>query len=74
MDEMKKTAKVGITDLRPGKADADIASFMKAGKTLDRLLAAQGVDVEEVVAAFNTARKRAGASKRPTPTAVGGTK
>jgi hypothetical protein len=47
---------------------------MKAGKTLDRLLVAKGVGVEEVVAAFNTARKSAGASKKPTPTAVGGTK
>ncbi len=33
-----------------GSADADIAALKKASKTLDRLLAAQRVDVEEVVA------------------------
>ncbi|TXT40938.1 MAG: hypothetical protein FD135_748 [Comamonadaceae bacterium] len=41
-----------------GHADADIAALKKASKTLDQLLAAQGVDVEEVVAEFKAARKK----------------
>ncbi|MHB1201257.1 MAG: hypothetical protein ACYCZ6_17250, partial [Polaromonas sp.] len=40
-------------------ADADIAALKKASKTLDQLLAAQGVDVEEVVAEFKAVRKQA---------------
>ena len=42
-----------------GQADADIVALKKAGKTLDRLLAAQGVGIEEVVAEFKTVRKQA---------------
>ena len=48
-----------------GNADADIAALKKASKTLDQLLAAQGVDVEEVVAEFKAARKQASPSKKP---------
>ena len=40
-----------------GQADADLAALKKAGKTLDQLLAAQGVDVEDIVADFKAARK-----------------
>ena len=48
-----------------GNADADIAALKKASKTLDHLLAAQGVDVEEVVAEFKAARKQASLRKKP---------
>ena len=53
-----------------GNADADIAALKKASKTLDQLLAAQGVDVEEVVAEFKAVRKQARSRKkiRATPT------
>ena len=47
-----------------GQADADIAALKKASKTLDRLLAAQGVDVEDVVTEFKVARKQASAHKK----------
>lgn len=48
-----------------GHADADIAALKKASKALDQLLAAQKVDVEEVVAEFKAARKRAAPRKKP---------
>ena len=53
-----------------GNADADIAALKKASKTLDQLLAAQGVDVEEVVAEFKAVRKQSSSRKkiRATPT------
>ena len=47
-----------------GNADADIEALKKASKTLDHLLAAQGVDVEEVVAEFKAARKQASPSNK----------
>ena len=52
-----------------GQADADIVALKKASKTLDRLLAAQGVGVEEVVAQFKTVRKPASPpNKKPKAT------
>jgi len=48
-----------------GNADLDIAALKKASKTLDQLLAAQGVDVEEVAAEFKTARKLQSPRKKP---------
>ncbi|MDP2256590.1 MAG: type II toxin-antitoxin system Phd/YefM family antitoxin [Polaromonas sp.] len=53
-----------------GSADADIAALKKASKTLDQLLAAQGVDVEEVVAEFKAVRKRLSPRKKPKATAA----
>lgn len=53
-----------------GSTDADIAALKQASKTLDRLLAAQGVDVEEVVAEFKAARKPASPRKKPKATAA----
>ncbi len=50
-------------DLTQG--DTDDASLQKAGKTLDRLLALKGVDVDAVVADFNVARQRAQTPKNP---------
>ena len=47
-----------------GEVEADIASLKKASKTLDRLLAAKSIDVDDVVAEFKTARKRAGMSRK----------
>ena len=42
-----------------GQVEADIVALKKASKTLDKLLEAQGVDVESVVADFKTARRKA---------------
>ena len=54
-----------------GQADADIVALKQAGKTLDRLLAAQGIGVEEVAAEFNTVRKQSSPrNKRPKATAA----
>jgi len=43
---------------------ADIAALKKASTTLDKLLEAQGMDVESVVADFKAARRRATASAK----------
>ena len=48
-----------------GQADADLAALKKASNTLDQLLAAQGVDVEEVIADFKAARKQVSPRKKP---------
>jgi antitoxin (DNA-binding transcriptional repressor) of toxin-antitoxin stability system len=48
-----------------GQGEADIAALKKASKTLDRLLAEQGVDVEEIVADFKAARRPASTRKKP---------
>lgn len=53
-----------------GQPDADTAALKKAGETLDRLLAAQGVDAEEVVAEFKAVRKQASPRKKPKTTAA----
>ena len=54
-----------------GQADADIAALKKASKMLDRLLAAQGVGVEALVAEFKTVRKQASPrDKKPKATAA----
>ena len=42
-----------------GQAEGDIVALKKAGKALDKLLAAQHIDVEDVVADFKAARKKA---------------
>lgn len=47
-----------------GHVEADIAALKKASKTLDKLLHAQGVDVESVVADFKAVRKKASAPAR----------
>lgn len=44
-----------------GQLEAELASLKKASKTLDKLLEAQGVDVESVVADFKAVRRRASA-------------
>ncbi len=41
-----------------GQVEADIAALKKASKTLDKLLVAQGVDVESVLADFKAARRK----------------
>ena len=53
-----------------GSADADIAALKKESNPLDQLLAAQGVDVEEVVAEFKGVRKQASPRKKPKATAA----
>ena len=42
-----------------GQVEADVVALKKASKTLDKLLEAQGVDVESVVSDFKAARRRA---------------
>lgn len=39
-------------------AEADIAALQKAGKALDQLLLAKGVDMETIIAEFKEARKQ----------------
>lgn len=46
-----------------GQAQADVAAFKKASAELDRLLAAQAVDIEDVVTEFKAARKASQAAK-----------
>jgi hypothetical protein len=53
-----------------GQGDADIAALKKASKTLDRLLAAQNINVEEVVTDFRAARKQASTRKKAKVTAA----
>jgi hypothetical protein len=47
-----------------GQAEADIAALKNASKTLDRLLAAQEVDVDSVVAEFKTVRQTSRNNKK----------
>jgi len=47
-----------------GQAEADLAALKKASKTLDKLLTAQGVDVESVVADFKAARRKVSATAK----------
>ena len=47
-----------------GQMDADLAALKKASAELDRMLAAQSVDVEAVAAEFKAARKAAASRKR----------
>ena len=42
-----------------GQVEADIAALKKVSKTLDKLLEAQGVNVESVAADFKAARRAA---------------
>ena len=49
-----------------GQVEADITALKKASKALDKLLAAQGVDVDSVVADFKAARRKISApAKKP---------
>jgi len=47
-----------------GHVEGDIVALKKAGKALDKLLESQHIDVEDVVADFKTARKKATSSKK----------
>ena len=51
-----------------GQVDADIAALKKAGKTLDKLLEAAGVEIEAVVEDFKAVRKQASATVSKTKT------
>lgn len=48
-----------------GQGAADIAALKDVSKTLDQLLAAQNIDVEDVVIEYKAARKKAGTRKSP---------
>ena len=41
-----------------GHAEADLTALKKASQSLDKLLSAQGVDVEDIVGDFKKARKK----------------
>jgi antitoxin (DNA-binding transcriptional repressor) of toxin-antitoxin stability system len=41
-----------------GQAEADLVALKKASQSLDKLLTAQGVDLEEIVSDFKKARKK----------------
>lgn len=41
-----------------GQAEADLVALKKVSQTLDKLLSAQGVDIEDIVADFKKARKK----------------
>lgn len=41
-----------------GHAEADLLALKKASDSLDKLLSAQGVDVEDIVSDFKKARKK----------------
>ncbi len=47
-----------------GLTQSDVAPLQKASKTLDRLLAVKGVDVDAVVSDFNVARQGAQTPKK----------
>ena len=47
-----------------GQVAGDIVALKKAGAALDKLLEAQHIDVEEVIADFKAARKKATLSKK----------
>lgn len=47
-----------------GQVEADINALKKASKTLDKLLEAQDVDVESVVAGFKALRRKESAPTR----------
>lgn len=53
-----------------GPVEAELVALKKASKTLDRMLAARGVDVEAVAAEFKVARKQASPRKRAVEKAV----
>jgi antitoxin (DNA-binding transcriptional repressor) of toxin-antitoxin stability system len=48
-----------------GQVDADIAALKKASKTLDQILAAQEIDVEDIAAEFKTVRKHTSPHNKP---------
>ena len=47
-----------------GQAEADVVALKKASEALDRLLAEQGVDVEDIVSDFKAARRSTGVRKK----------
>lgn len=47
-----------------GQVEGEILALKKAGKELDKLLEAQSIDVEDVVADFKAERKKAIPSKK----------
>lgn len=53
-----------------GRVDADLAALKEASKTLDQMLAAQGVDVDALVADFKAVRKQAKPRRKRKPSAV----
>ena len=48
-----------------GQVDADMAALKKAWAELDRMLQAQGVDVEDVASEFKAARAAEAPAQRP---------
>lgn len=61
---------VGFFIPTQGQVEVDIAALKMASETLDKLLEAQSMDVESVVADFKTARRRASAPAKKRRTKV----
>ena len=55
---------VGIFIPTHGQVEGDIAALRKAGKTLDKMLEARHVDIEELVADFKSARRKVTPTKK----------
>lgn len=47
-----------------GQVEADLTALKKASKTLDKLLESKSIDLEDVVADFKVARKKAAMPKK----------
>jgi hypothetical protein len=47
-----------------GQVDADLVALKKASKTLEKLISAQGVNVDEVIADFKAIRSKAALPKK----------
>ena len=49
-----------------GQADADLSALKQVSKTLDQLLAKNGVEAEDLVTEFKAARRNATAARKKT--------
>ena len=47
-----------------GQLEADLTALKKASRTLEKLLEAQGIDIEAVVTDYKAARKKTAQSKK----------
>jgi len=50
-----------------GQAEADLVALKKASQSLDKLLTAQGVDLEDIVSDFKKARKKTASANSAKP-------
>ena len=55
---MREICSLSAPSVLDSVAEADLVALKKASQSLDKLLSAQGVDVEDIVADFKKARKK----------------